>query len=40
MKKKPSVITAVLLSVFTALITAEMSACSKSSDNSESTAGS
>lgn len=40
MKKKPSVITAVLLSVFTALITTEMSACSKSSDNSESTAGS
>ena len=40
MKKKPSVITAVLLSVFTELITTEMSACSKSSDNSESTAGS
>lgn len=40
MKKKPSVITAVLLSVCAVLITAGMSACSKSSDNSESTAGS
>lgn len=40
MNKKPSVITAVLLSVCTALITAGLSACSKNSDNSEGSAGS